>query len=136
MEAAVPSFLDVNFDDVPEMVYLDNNEEVEVEVKQVKMGVGKSSGKPYARLQLGVPERPEVHPFFEYLNIPNEDDDQSARQFKLDYIRKAARAFGVDVSNGIDFEAFVGERAYIIAGRSEDPEYGTQNRVREYVQPR
>jgi hypothetical protein len=43
-------------------------------------------------------------PINHYLSEPNDEDKPAGRRFKMRELKRFAKAFGIDISNGFDFE--------------------------------
>ena len=130
--ASIPSFLSVNFDEVPE-IEVKPEGEYEIKCDRVRMGNSKKTGDPYAMLFLSFADDPTGKDFTEVVMLPSPDSDPKTRIARLNYVRTCAQAFDVDISSGVNFDDFVGQTTWAILGERDDPQYGKSNTLREFI---
>lgn len=128
-ESDVPSFLDVNFEEVPEIEVMPAGEYLlkcaGIKLKRQK----KEPHDPMAQITLKFVEHPNGKTFWHYQMFPGETRDADYNLGRLNDIRELARAFGVDYSQGINWEDFDGQEAWAVVSVEESAEYGPSNRI-------
>ena len=66
--------------------------------------------------------------------LPADGDDDKRRNNRLRAVKMFYEAFDVDYTKGVETEDLVGLTGWAIVVEEESDEYGTQNRVRRFVQ--
>lgn len=124
------SFLDIAFDEVPEMTTAEDGE-YEIMCERARLGASSKEGnEKYAMLYLNIPSEPTVKTFTQIYMLGKADDSENTRFRKLNDFREAATAFGVSVASGVNMDDFAGQTAWGTVGTKEDPQYGVQNILR------
>jgi hypothetical protein len=126
-------FLDVNFDEIPE-IEAQVEGEYELVVEKAKLGRAKKEpNDPYLMLYIGFADVPTGKTFTEVLMLPGEDSDTKERYERLGRVKKTATAFGVDISRGLNVADFENQRTWALVGETEDKQYGKGNRVVQFL---
>jgi len=122
----------MNLEDTPELSTVEEGE-YEVRCTDVEKRHSEKTGGDYLLLRLEIPTIPESEQITEVLMLPTENDSEKQQIRRKNAIKRAAQAFGVGISGGVETEDFIGESAWCILTEEEDEEYGMQNRVRRFV---
>jgi len=127
-------FLNVNLDDIPEQIALENATEAKIEV----LSAVPNEERRYVLLtckviQLASGENfDNVKNFTTFLNYPRPEDEELKKNNKLRRLKTAHEALGISGAIS-DAEDYQGKTAWVILSQSEDDVYGTQNDVKRWV---
>lgn len=129
------SFIDISLEDTPELKALPEGE-YQVQATSAELGTSEKSGGKYLLLRLEVPTEPTSKDMTHVLMLPAQQDTEKQIIKRKNRIKQAMDAFGYDYAGqgGIDPDALTGMEAWAYLTVEEDPEYGTQNRIRRFVQ--
>lgn len=138
------SFLDVNLsrDTTPDLTEAPAGEYTLECIKNPESKKGKDSGKPYLALIhkiVGGGPEPDANfnafgLVFDNISLPNEDDDDSTRSFKIRKLRDCVEAFGVEHDDdGFDLSAFEGNQADAILAVEPDNNDVLRNIVSRWI---
>jgi hypothetical protein len=107
--------------------------EVRFEIRSADLGVSQKTGGRYIRMQISLPDEPEAKDFNEFISLPSPNDDKKTANRKNNRMRKFMAAVGLDESQPFAPSDLVGLSGVAILGLKEDPEYGEQNSIKQYV---
>lgn len=113
-EEQFDSFLDVNLEEIEELHSLPRGE-YELACRNIRFysGIGKNGPWKYVGLQLETLDDPLADYVYHKLWLPSEEANDKQRVNSLIEIRKAAQAFGVNYSGGVNFYEFIGQTAWV-----------------------
>lgn len=127
------SFLDLGLNNVPEIKYFGDGEEVELVVQEVEQKTS-NNGNTYLNFRLEAAENGDEYDDIYFMQmLPKEDDTPKRKAKTVGRIVELCEAFNVEITDeGIDLEDFNGKTAYAILNYVED-EYGKKNVVKKWV---
>lgn len=133
------TMLDYNLEEVPDQTCAPEDE-YRLGCHLAAVRKSKSSGKNNLVLGLNFPDYPEYQDFTIYIGLPvtsGEDKDEArVAQNKLRRLKEVARAFGQPLNGPIDPSAFVDGEAFAVVNKTEDPTYGEQNNIKQWLAAR
>lgn len=133
------SFLDFNFNDVPELKALDEGEYelrlTKAEMRTVNNANSTYNGAQFILLSFDVPAKADSKGISHTLFLPREEDDEKQKNNRLRGMKAFFDAFGIDYNQGVDIDALntSGATGWALLKVEEDPEYGEQNRIRRFI---
>jgi hypothetical protein len=93
------------------------------------------SGLPMCKYQLEIEGEQYASDVFGNIMLPTSMDAPKDAAMKIKRLEKMLVAFGADISQGVDSEALIGNRALVRLKLSSDPQYGDRNEVEAWVRP-
>ena len=131
----VPSLLDINIDDAIDLQTIPDGTEVELRIKHAEIAAKKDDPTRFnLMVVLEDPTDVSVDDIKIWLAVPTEatkSEDPKKYNKQVLRIKKFYECFGI--SSPQSTEELVGSTGYCVVGESEDPQYGLQNYVREFV---
>lgn len=135
-----------NLMDVPEVVVAEAGTEMLVSIFGAEIFENKESDKKSLKLSL-VPtgeEHSDIETIVDFLSLPDldQDDDKKIRNKQRRLRDVILKAFQVeparwkDFTSGVDDKALNGCSCYVVLKTEDDPTYGLQNKVKQYITPR
>jgi hypothetical protein len=134
-------YSNINLDDVPELEILPAGKEVEIEIKMVFTGTSdKYEGNPrYYQPLFEAIDMPTVPDFQGFLWEPHDIEKLPPKQQvrALADFKKFTQCFNIDLSQKFEWEEDIpGKTGWVITGVKKSDEYGDQNIVKKYLNPR
>jgi hypothetical protein len=126
------SFLDQNFDDVSEPKSVKEGE-YQVRVLDAAVKTSQKGKGDYVNLRLEILDDPQAKDINHVMMIPGPGDDAKQRNKRLFAIQSFLKACGFDPATTENVQEVIGATCWAILVEEQDPEYGTQNRVRKFV---
>lgn len=131
----MPSVLDYNLDDVPELEVLPDNTEAKLRIAGAKLNEGEKNGREWKNMSVRyeVVDEPEAKTIFHTVWLPSPDDDERSRIQTLDRYRKFLEAHDLPTSGPIDVDTDLpGAESWAILG-IDDYEGEEVNRIKKFV---
>lgn len=132
----MPSVLDFNLDDVPELEVLPDNTEAKLRVAGASLDEGTSkNGRAYKRISVryDVVGEPNAKTVFHAVWLPTEDSEEKQRIATLNQYRDFLQAHDLPTSGPIDVDTDLpGAEAWAILG-VDDYEGEEVNRIKKFV---
>lgn len=128
-------FLDLNFDEVFEPT---SKKEGEYQLRVLDCQVKESSkGKgSFLSAKFEIVGEPTAKDISHVMMLPKAEDDVKQRNKRLFAIQSFIKACGMDPAASFQPEELAGHTCWAILTEEQDPEYGTQNRVRRFSVPK
>lgn len=131
------SFLNIACDELDgatELGPMITDDEVEVMIIDCKSDVNKND-EPYLLPKFEVVGEPTVAEFTKYLAVPDSSMDAKKRNRAALMLRRFCQCFDIDYSNGIDLEAMIGQKGYVLLGvdENEGSDFGPQNYIKRFM---
>lgn len=130
------SFLDgLDLDNAVEPTTVPDGTECVVVIKSAEVKTSqKNSEQKYINVFCEIEDMPTAKDFNHMMMLPNESTDPKQKNNWLWQIKAFAEAFTVPYSGGsLNLNAMNGRRAWAILSESDDPKYGKQNRIKQFV---
>ena len=130
--------MEKEIDDAPEPTTLSAGTETKARIISVRTGTSDKNDCNWFSPVYDSPEEPMVKEFNDFFwELDREHLTDKEYQRALHKFKSFRKTFGVDISRPVDWEddlpSLIG---WIIVGLKKDDEYGEQNTVRRYVQPK
>ena len=125
----------MNFDDVYEPVSLKEGE-YQLRILDAKIKNSQKTGGDYLNVRLEVIGEPTAKDINHVMMFPTSADDLKRANNRKAAVLSFLKAFGLSTSGSIEPDEYVGATGWAILTEEADPEYGMQNRVRKFVQPK
>jgi len=125
----------MNFDDVYEPTSLKEGE-YQLRILDAKIKSSQKTGGDYLNVRLEVIGEPTAKDINHVMMFPTSADDVKRANNRKAAILSFLKAFGLNTSGTIEPDEYVGSTGWAILTEEADPEYGMQNRVRKFVQPK
>jgi len=93
------------------------------------------NGDPYLMPLFEIPDEPTSKPFSHYLGLPVDSMDDKTKNTVKWRLESFQRCFGFSLK-GINISQLVGLEGWALLGVKDDPEYGEQNVIKKYIEPR
>jgi hypothetical protein len=103
-------------------------------------GPSRTSGRNQFSIMYTAADQANVQPFFDYLGVPDGQDDETSTERKKCRMRDFKIAFNLDPThkfNVSDVDGRItelnGREGWAMVKQTDDPEYGLQNKVSRYI---
>lgn len=128
-------FLDYNLNEVPDLKIARAGEApLRCYKAEIRVSKGERSlGQKMVMLSLEHATDPAIKDMNYVIMLPFQGIEEKQRIRRLNQLKEAARAFGVDYSKGINVKEFEGEEAWGVLTVENSDEYGQQNRVQRLI---
>jgi hypothetical protein len=132
------SDLEKEIADAPEPKTLPKGTEVQARIVSVRTGISEKNDCTWYAPVFDVPSDPMVMEFNDFFwELDKTKLDMKQFQRELYKFKQFASAFGIDYSRPFSWEDDLpGKEGWLIVTVQKSDEYGEQNRVSKYVQPR
>jgi hypothetical protein len=126
--------LGVDLDTVPEQHAVKAGEhplqllKAEIKTQKPEKGTGK-----FIQATIEVTDDPNSKLITHVMMMPTADDNQRKINARLRAIGDFYKAFGIPSAGPVNLEEYVGNQAWGNLTEEEDPQYGMQNRIKNFV---
>ena len=127
------SLLDFNLENVKELATVPEGE-YQVRVVACEMKQSQKTGGNYLNVRLELADEPDSKNITHILMLPADGDDDKRRNSRLRAVKGFYEAFEVDYTKPVESDDLQGLTGWAIVVEENSDEYGTQNRVRRFVQ--
>ena len=127
------SLLDFNLENVTELSTVPEGEYA-IRVVNCELKTSQKTGGNYLNVRLELADEADSKNITHIIMLPADGDDDKRRNNRLRAVKMFYEAFDVDYTKGVETEDLVGLTGWAIVVEEESDEYGTQNRVRRFVQ--
>lgn len=128
-------FLDYNLNEVPDLKIARAGEApLRCYKAEIRVSKGeKSMGQKMVMLSVEHATDPAIKDMNHVIMLPFPGIEEKQRIRRLNQLKEACRAFGVDYSKGINVKEFEGEEAWGVLTVENSDEYGPQNRIQRLI---
>lgn len=126
------SILDINFNDVPEISAVPEGE-YQVSVLDAEMKEKDDGETRYLVLRFEVVGKPDALDIVHSQFIARKGDTEKRRIQRLNTLRKMLKCLGVATDGPIQLENLLSKTGWVVLSEEENPEYGRQNRIKQFV---
>ena len=126
------SFLGQDFDNVFEPKSVKEGE-YQLKVLDAQVKTSQKTNGEYISAKLEIVGEPEAKDINHVMMLPTPNDDIKQKNKRLAAIQNFLRSCGFDPSSVSNVNELIGATCWAILTEEQDPEYGTQNRVRKFV---
>ena len=125
----------MNFNDVYEPVSLKEGE-YHLRILDAKIKSSQKTGGDYLNVRLEVMDEPHAKDINHVMMFPTSADDVKRANNRKAAILSFLKAFGLSTAGTIEPDDYIGASGWAILTEEADPEYGMQNRIRKFIQPK
>lgn len=128
-----------DMENVQEPQPVDTEEEVVVEINEIKEGIDKN-GMDYMLVFFSLPEHDNTPVFNKFYSVPNEKlkaHDEDKYKAAILHGKRLCNAFGMDYSEGVEPDSMVGLQAWAFVGvdMQENTEFDPKNYIKKFIGP-
>lgn len=126
------TLLDLGLEDTPDLQAVEAGE-YQLKCTSCEVRTSKNTGGQFIMCRFEIPEIPESKEITQVMMLPTKEDSDKQQIKRKGAIKRCLEAFDIDISQPFNPELMVGATGFANLGVEEDPEYGEQNYVRNFI---
>lgn len=133
------SFLDLNLDEVQELTTVKGGQEYHLKCSdaEIKESKGeKTAGQSLILVRFSIMDEPDTKQVTYPIMLPHESLDKEQNDNRKRQLKRMLVAMGFDVSQGFNIDELPGETVWAILDEQETADYGMQNNIVRFINPK
>lgn len=134
-----PSFIDLALDEVPDLRTVAPDQEYKLRVASAKMKESKgdkTAGQSMILFYFNVADEEDTKMLTYPVMLPSEQLDQNENNDRKRQLKRVLQALEWDVSQPFNVEELKDRECFAILGLEVTPEYGEQNKIKNFILPK
>lgn len=126
------TFINFNDEDAVELGTLPGGTEAQLRIMDAKVGTSQKGSGDFLMIRLEIVNEPYVKDVSHVIMLPDSNQDDKSNNNRKLGMKQFRTAFDI-APGGFSTNELVGRTGWAILAEKDDPEYGKQNRVKNWV---